>query len=159
MSDSPGIVNQTWRSIRSIYYCPHFFILIRVSWFSASASYLRTIYFFNSRILFDSASFIRRYLRNIYTCQPIQGDVNENHLVYIVGRPVTVFFSYLPLTASPAPDARAPDACAPRSPPARRATWPCRPPENGRTTTTPRRTPTPHTTTHPLSGLWSLIII
>jgi len=73
---------------------------------------------------------------------------------------VTVFFSYLPLTASPAPEARAPearapDACAPRSCPARRATWPCRPPENGRPTRHPaaRQHHTPH---HTRSGLWSL---
>ena len=67
---------------------------------------------------------------------------------------VTVFFSYLPLTASPAPDARAPEtpARAPetRAPKTRRrATWPCRPPENGRPARHPaarrHRTPTPRT--------------
>jgi hypothetical protein len=50
---------------------------------------------------------------------------------------------------------RAPDA--PRSRPARRAAWLCRPPGNGRTTQTPTHANT--NTTHPLSGLWSLIII
>ena len=51
------------------------------------------------------------------------------------------------------PDAPAPDA--PRSRPARRAAWRCRPPGNGRTTQTP--THANANTTHPLSGLWSLI--
>jgi len=51
-------------------------------------------------------------------------------------------------------------ACAGRaraSRPARRAAWLCRPPGNGRTTQTPTHANT-HTT-HPPSGLWSLIII
>ena len=66
----------------------------------------------------------------------------------------TVFFSYLPFTASRAPEARAtetpagaPETRAPKA--RRRATWPCRPPENGR----PARHPAArrhHTrTTHP----------
>ena len=88
---------------------------------------------------------------------------------------VTVFFSYLPLTASPAPEARAPKARAPeaRAPETRRARagnatrarpglLP-RPARRGHAdhlrTDAPRDTPPPTPHTHARSGLWSLIII